>query len=369
MPWVRIALLLQVLFLLSCGVDRPPLQEGAWTDLPNEHARHFQIAERGSVLRVIVLGTGGVSDTLSVLYIGPSERTATDNEANGSRPAFQRVAVVSTTHLPFIDALERSSTVVGAAHLAQVIDGSMLKRLPADLVDIGMASGLDRERLVQLAPEALFNYTFGQRSDAAINIPGMVHVPVTEYMEEHPLGRAEWLRFFGAVLGRKAAGDSLYAAIRDRYHAASAMVDGAERPLVFFGSAWQGNWFVPPGNSYMATLISDAGGRYIHASRTASENLPMDLESVLDQASQAAHFGAVLAIPHEAHAMDLAHGDARIAALPALRSGGFVGNSHSSDLFGRAVMEPDVILQDLRCIFHASACAGHVPVYFRPVAQ
>lgn len=358
-----------MLFLLSCGMDRPPLQEGAWTDLPNEHARHFRIAEQAGVVRVIVLGTGGVGDTLSILYIGPSELTSASNNDHEARPAFQRVAVVSTTHLPFIDALERSSTVVGAAHLDQILDRSMLTRLPADLVDIGTASGLDRERLVQLAPEALFNYPFGQRTDAAITIPGMVHVPVTEYLEEHPLGRAEWLRFFGAVLGRKAVGDSLYAAIRDRYHAATALGDGVERPLVFFGSAWQGNWFVPPGNSYMATLIQDASGSYIHASRTASENLPMDLESVLDQASQAAHFGAVLALPKEPDAADLAHGDARIAALPAVRSGGFVGNSYSSDLFGRAVLEPDVILRDLRCIFHPTECAGHVPVYFRAIAQ
>jgi hypothetical protein len=38
-----------------------------------------------------------------------------------------------------------------------------------------------------------------------------------------------------------------------------------------------------------------------------------------------------------------------------------------SDLFGQAVLEPDVVLMDLRGIFHPELAEGRSPVYFKPV--
>jgi hypothetical protein len=105
------------------------------------------------------------------------------------------------------------------------------------------------------------------------------------------------------------------------------------------------------------------------ADREGAGNITLDLESVIERANRADHFGVLLAADHHVGIHDLSVGDPRLASIPSLREGGFHGNSATGDLFGRALLEPDVVLRDLRCIFQPATCAGHVPVYFKPMAQ
>jgi len=290
------------------------------------------------------------------------------NGTTGHLPLpLSRIAVVSTTHLSYLHALGGLDIVVGAAHLDRLVDPDLMTLVKDVVPDIGTANGLDRELLVALAPQALLDYPFGQ-GDATNTLPSVPRIAVTEYLEEDPLGRAEWLRFFGVLLGRERTADSLYKAIAARY-AAALHSEGNAHPRVFFGSSWQGRWYVPPGNSYMAQLIADAGGEYCFSSIKAGENVAMDLEQVLDETARSDHFGAVLANSASTDPTVLAGGDRRIAGMKAVSQGGFVGNSARSDFFGRALLEPDLVLRDLRCIFHPTDCAGHAWRYFAPIAQ
>ncbi|MGV3637881.1 MAG: ABC transporter substrate-binding protein, partial [Flavobacteriales bacterium] len=191
-------------------------------------------------------------------------------------------------------------------------------------------------------------------------------VNVTEYLEEHPLGRAEWLRFFGMLLGCEDRADSLFAAVAHRY----TFLRGTRQhlpgePTVLFGSHWEGRWFVPPGNSYMATLIHDAGGRYVYADSVAQGNIALPLERLLIQGDTVDHLGVLLAHAGPVAPAVLAGGDPRVQALRSLRRGAFFGNSATSDLFGQALLEPDVVLRDLRCIFHPGTCTGLAGTYFK----
>jgi len=353
------ALLCFVLLLTSCSQQQQERTEeqGAWTAESLQFARSFSIETRDAERRLVVFGPGGRSDTVGIHLVGSAAIPL----------PLQRLAVVSTTHLAYIQVLERLEVLVGAAHIDRTADPELRTWLQNNVPDIGRADGLDRELLITLAPQVVLDYPFGQGSSTQ-HLQGTQRVAVTEYLEEHPLGRAEWLRFFGVLLGREKQADSLFNAIVHRYHK-STFQGNSSRPSVFFGSAWQGRWFVPPGNSYMATLIKDAGGVYLFADKQGGENLALDLETVLDRCANADHFGAILAQEGTVEAHHLVGGDTRLASSKAVAQGGFVGNSATNDLFGMALLEPDLILQDLRCIFHPEQCVGHVPRYFVSIAQ
>ena len=327
---------------------------GEWVPVQLRHARYFSVEARPGQRRLTVLGPGGAGDTIGVHVV----------ELQAGRSP--RLAVASTTHLVFLEALGRLDAVVGMAHADRLIDAELAAAL-ASVPDIGRADGMDRELLLALRPVLLLDHPFGRRQGDLAG-DGVVRLGITEYLEEHPLGRAEWIRFFGVLLGMEHAADSLFAAIEQRYGAAiPAQVE--RRPTVFFGSAWQGRWYVPPANSYMATLIADAGGAYLFAGEDSEGNITLDLETVIDRAGAADHFGVILAAPHAVSALDLVSGEKRLAALGAVRNGGFVGNSAVNDLFGKALLEPDVVLRDLGCIFRPQACGGHEAAYFAPLAQ
>lgn len=352
--------LILLLGLLSCspGNDRSGATDG-WTRVPLRYATRFAVEQRGEERRVTVFGPGGPKDTLEVYRLG--------GEGTDVVPwPLTRIVVASTTHLAYLHALGALDAVVGAAHMDRLVDSALVEALQGRAQDLGTAMGLDRERLVALSPEAVLDHPFGREGQAS-EAPGPKRITITEYLEEHPLGRAEWLRFFGVLLGREALADSLFAALEARYEGERSR--DREPVPVFFGSAWQARWYAPPGNSYMATLIRDAGGVYALADRTGGENVALDLETVAALASRSAHVGVIMAWDGPVDAMALAGGDPRIASLPAVAQGGFVGNSAKSDLFGKALLEPEVVLRDLRCIFHPSSCSGHVPRYFAPLDQ
>lgn len=361
-----------LLLLLIGGCDSLEKRSGAegWKQEPMGYARFFQVWEQGSDRKLLTFGPGGTTDTTGVfVLIADSLKERIPHGAVIFRKPLRRVALQSTTHASFITALGCTDAVVGGAHTSQLLDEALVDRVRSgELKEIGSADGVDRELLLMLAPEALFTYPYGS-SDGSRSIGNVPEVPIAEYLEEHPLGRAEWLRAFGVLLGKEALADSLFADIVERYEMAAASIPvKGEKPSVFFGSSWKGTWSVPAGNSYMARLIGDAGGRYLFADRNSTGNIDIDLETVLHTGAKADRWGRIMYRKGPVSSADVAAGDTRILQLGAFQEHGcFYANSASSDLFGQAVLEPDVVLKDLIGIFHPGFSGGRKPVYFKPL--
>lgn len=346
------------LLMTGCRPAATEMESEAWTERPCRYARCFQLLQRGEERRVIIFGSASRSDTLDVISI-PASSTA---------PPLQRIGLLSTTHVPFIAALGMEDHVAAGAFIDRARNARITERLAmGKVLEVATADGIDRERLTQARVDAIFDYPFG-RSQVRSTLPGARFIPVTEYLEEHPLGRAEWLRFFGALMGAEQLADSLFDAIEQRYGAEAGKnaADGSG-PVVFFGSAWQGQWHVPPGNSYMAHLIHDAGGRYAFADRSGDANIGLDLETVSAAARKADRFGVILAHGGAVTRLDMT-GDARLAELPVLRKGAFYLDSERSDVFGMALLEPDALLRELACVLRSDTCSCNRHAYvFRPV--
>ncbi len=82
----------------------------------------------------------------------------------------------------------------------------------------------------------------------------------------------------------------------ERYERVRSRVRRDTMPSVLFGSFWNGQWFVPPGNSYMAKLIDDAGGRYVFADRKGEGNITVDMETMITVGGKADVWGLVAAL-------------------------------------------------------------------------
>lgn len=355
------------------GCTEKPTAAQPWAGWVKEqvrYAHYFQLWSKGQARMLLTFGPGGESDTTGIFLVGADAGVAVlPSGAVRLQAPLRRVALMSTTHASFISALGKARAVVGCAYTARLRDTAVAALAQAGKVqEIGAADGVDRERVLKLAPDALFTYPYGSQGQGHV----LGHVPVVqvaEYLEEHPLGRAEWLRAFGLLFGVETKADSLFKGIVARYDSALAVVPADKQgPVVFFGSAWKGTWSVPSGGSYMARLIKDAGGSYLFMDRQAKGNIDLDLETVLEKGASATRWGRILDQAAPVTPKDVAGGDARILALPVFKQGGcFYASSAESDLFGKAGLEPDVVLRDLIGIFQPELSGGRVPVYFKPV--
>ncbi len=369
--WGKGSFVALIIFLvIGCGSGSSSGVWKEWERIPLRSAEFFQLWQRDQDRILLTFGPAGVADTTGIFIIGAGD-IGIDRSAKAVRfvHSLDHVALMSTTHASFISALDRADAVVGCAYTDRLRDPVVAAMAQAGrLVEIASADGVDRERILMLAPDALFTYPYG--SEGSANLPGKLPlIPIAEYLEKHPLGRAEWIRAFGVLLGREQLADSIFYGIVQRYEATvSSVPRKAKAAEVFFGSSWKGTWSVPAGDSYMARLIADAGGHYLFAERKAQGNLDIDLETVLQSGKNAEYWGRILDQNMVVTVSDVAGGDGRIMELPAFKQHGcFYANSALSDLFGQAGLEPDVILRDLIDIFHPEMAKDRKPVYFRSV--
>ena len=358
------------LLLLACA---PPTSKTTdlqgWAKVPLRYATSFELWVKGSERLVLVHGHGGIPDTAGVYHLSPSSAfAATPFTAQRLSLPAKRIALLSTTHVPFLAAVGARNTMVATAIAVEVRDTVVQAALRSGQIkDLGSSEALDRETLIALRPDVVLVYPFSGQGATALKGAGLSVVQVSEYLEEHPLGRAEWLRFFGVLTGHEREADSLFTGIADRYEALAARAEMySVRPTVFFGSQWNGQWSVPPGNSYMARLIADAGGRYVFADRTASGNIELDTETLIATLSKVDVWGMIGYVDGEPNEKAFTNGDDRLANIRAVKQRQlFIGNSRTADLFGKALLEPDLILAELRQLIDPHLVVEH-PLDYRP---
>lgn len=346
--------------VLSCT----PSQEGKrtnwsqWQKVPNDYADHFEIWTRGSRSLLLVFGHGGKQDTVGKYWVSlDGDTDLPPVEVIRIPVELDSIALTSTTHVPFVTTLGHVASIRACAHLDQVRDVSLRTRVEkGEVKEIASGDGIDRETLLVLKPQALFGYPFGQSEGSTISRLGIPVIEVSEYLEEHPLGRAEWLRVFGVLLGEEQKADSLFDGIKHRYEAMRIETSSVDRPTVLFGSVWDGQWWVPPGNSYMARLIEDAGGQYLFADRKGSGNIAVDMETMVLVAKDANYWGMVTAEKGPIMASTFTGGDTRLKSFKAAREHHLFVSAGESDFFGKAMIEPDVLLQDLICSVGSVRC-------------
>lgn len=169
------------------------------------------------------------------------------------------------------------------------------------IVDCGSSMAPDIERIIALNPEAILLSPF--ENSGGYGKLDKLHVPIIEaadYMESSPLGRAEWMKFYGMLFKKdgnapktalaascEPKADSLFAKIEKEYLKLKAEAAGYPKGLSILTERKTGNvWYVPGGKSTMGILLRDAHARYIFADDTHSGSLSMSPEQIIAKGNQ-----------------------------------------------------------------------------------
>ena len=168
------------------------------------------------------------------------------------------------------------------------------------IVDCGSSMAPDIERIIALKPEAILLSPF--ENSGGYGKLDKLHIPIIEaadYMESSPLGRAEWMKFYGMLFGNEEGksngisgscepkADSLFAKIEKEYLKLKAEAAGYPKGLSILTERKTGNvWYVPGGQSTIGILLKDANARYIFEDDQHSGSLAMSPEQILAKGKQ-----------------------------------------------------------------------------------
>lgn len=369
-------LIATALLLTGCYTRSTPVVEPESGDPFTRYASGFRVYHEGTHTIVKVLDPWQQSRDVIFSYLLAQNREMIPDSLK-SLPFIQtpvkRVVALSTTHVAMIDQLGSAESIVGLSGPGFIYNSSIRERIDSGAIeDVGYGPGLDFEAIVKLKPDVLFLY--GVEGNVMttlekLNDLGIPAVFCGEYLETHPLGKAEWIRFFSLFYEKEEQSARFFNTIDSGYNALSRLALNAyPKPLVLNGLPWKDTWYMAGGKSFAAKLIEDAGGDYLWSDNSSTQAVPMDLESVYIKAVNAERWinpGAAASIS------DILQMDERFGDLSVVESGSIFNNNArnspagGNDYWESGTVRPDLILADLIGVFHPDLLRDHRFVYYR----
>ena len=188
-----------------------------------------------------------------------------------------------------------------------------------------------------------------------------------DWMEETPLGRAEWIKFFGALYDKSDIADSLFQNITQNYLSLKSKAQKTtSEPTVLSGSLFQNVWYTPAGESFLAQMIKDAHAHYLWAETKGNGSLSLNFESVLNKAQKADYW---IAPGDFLKQSDFKEQQPLYGQFEALSKGNTYTYAHLRNKNGGFLylelspLHPDWVLEDFIQIFHPEI-NSHKPLHF-----
>ncbi len=340
----------------------------------NRYAENFVIEEEGShqLLTIHNPLVGSGAEQRFALVSG--EDSPPDLPAGWTvlRVPLQRMLALETVPLGYLHALHSLDALAGVGSARYITNPQVKAALEEGSIQaVPSGPGLDAETILLLQPDLLFT---SASNDPASDLPeallrnGPPVFATTGYLEPHPLGRAEWLRVFAALLGKTDEANQIFNAVANRYEELATSINSLDdRPKVFCQAPFAGVWHVPGGGSHTAQLIADAGGDYLWADNSQQAGIPLDLERVYLRAAEAdvwLHPGV-----HRSLKALLA-ADPRLHRFRAVQTKQVYNNTRKANPKGgnpiheEALVRPDILLADLIHILHPDCLPEQKPVYY-----
>lgn len=318
-------------------------------------------------------------DTLKVLHtylLADREKPLPEHLPEGTvvRTPLQKSVIYSSVHCSLwseLDELKGIGGVCGLEYikLPQIQEGCR----NGSIVNVGNSMNPDIERIIDLHPDAILLSPF--ENSGGYGRVGKLNIPIIEcadYMETSALGRAEWMRLYGLLLGKEAQADSLFAGIEKEYLTLTQQVksQNLKRPTVISEMKNSSAWYIPGGNSTMGRLYQDAGADYVFASLSNSGSVPLAFETVFDRGGNADIWLIKYNQPQDKTYSELERDYAPYARFKAFQDRKVYGcNTNHVPFYEESPFHPELLLKDLIKIFHPELLPDYDLKYFSNLAE
>ncbi|MDE6273125.1 MAG: ABC transporter substrate-binding protein [Muribaculaceae bacterium] len=300
------------------------------------------------------------SETRDLLIVRGGEAVPSDFRGQVLSEKAERIICMSSGHIAMISLLGDGEKIVGGSSLDFVTSPEIQSRR-GDLMEVGHEGSIDYEALVAARPDLVILYGVNSANpmEAKLRELKIPYIYIGDYLEESPLGKAEWLVAIGECLDKRREAIEQYRPIKENYISMKARVDSlgsVKRPKVMLNGPYGDQWMMPPKGSYMVRLIEDAGGEYLYKGGKGNTSQAISNEEALSLMSEADRWlnvGSAFksledirrGVPLMASSEVVGHGEVYNNTYRSTRAGG-------NDFYESGIVNPDLILRDLIKIMH-----------------
>ena len=288
------------------------------------------------------------------------------------RTPVRKMVAMSGTQIAAIKKLRELASIAGVGNDNQVNDTSLKTKMEeGEIKKVGRSGDFYDEILMELDPEIILVSPFKGQSHEKLEALGMTILPYADYMEQHPLGRTEWIKVMGILYDKQKRAWDYFHKVKNHYRELKGLTDSImERPTVFSAKPYGGTWYMPGGESYMAHFFKDAGAKYLWGDNTETSSLSLDFETVYAKAADADFWKLLVKTRQKYSYEQLKAEDEKFSDFKAFQQNNVLYcNILKSPYYEKGALEPDIILADFIHAFHENLLEDYQPRYFKTLSD
>ena len=365
-------ILASLLLLVSCVSNKKTSLEAFNQDIYTpEYASGFKILGADNVQSTLIQVFNpwqGAKDVEMSYFISRNGEQAPAGFTGPTIPAgAKQIVCMSSSYIAMLDALGQADRIVAVSGIDYVSNPYIIAHKDS-IKDMGPE--MNYELLLGLKPDVVLLYGIGDAQTAVTDKLKELSIPymyVGEYLEESPLGKAEWMVALSELTDSREKGIDIFSEIPKRYQTLKDLTASVEqRPTVMFNTPWNDSWIMPSTKSYMAQLVNDAGADYIYKENTSNSSAPIGLETaygLIQKADYWINVGMASTLD-ELKAVNPKFTDAKsVREKTAYNNNLRLTATGGNEYWESAVVRPDIVLRDLIHIFHPELVSDSLYYY------
>ena len=356
-----------LIILFSCQIEKIKSDNKSEENTKINFAKGFQIEDQNEIQKIIIKSPYQNSEEVFEYFLSRNKKFKKE-----LRIPISRIVVTSTTHIPMIELLNEENSIVGFPNASYISSQKTRQRVEQGFIkEIGKENLLNTEVLLNLQPDLVLGYSVST-ANKSLEIIKKSGIPVIyngDWLEETPLGRAEWIRFFGVLYDKQKMADSIFKTIETAYLEVKQLaLKTSEKPTILSGAVMSKDiWNLPGGESFVAQFLADANLDYLWKNSKGKGSLSLSFESVFERAKEADFW---IAPGHFSSKTEMLEHNKLYAEFKAFKKDNIYtstlkkGKTGGVIYYELAPTRPDLVLKDLIKIAHPELLPNYELTFF-----
>lgn len=342
----------QLLFLcLFVFIACSPKRKGTSSNSNLRYAQNLKIESdsNGSKVELINPKTNNVA----YFYLGKTKPKNLRKKYTYIQVPIKRIITLSGTDIGMLSKLVAEDNIVGVANESYVYNKKVKQNCKVGRTQsFGDAATLSYEKIIQSKANCIIYSGFENEfpHQKQLKQANIFCLPNYDWKEIHPLGKAEWIRLFGLLLGKEGQANTYFRSCESAYLKLKKKAEKLNlSKQVFVGNLIGDTWFTPAGKNYLAQLLNDAKANYTYKNTHGTESLALSFEKIMRE-NQNAEFWIN---PGTTSQHSLLIRNQKVAYFKAIKKNQVYCYSKNQNYFWEmSAIEPHLVLSDLICILH-----------------
>lgn len=278
--------ILTISLIVSCNLNSTKkVKEKTVSNV--KYAKGFDIIKTANETKLIIKTPypGAAAETV---YTLTSEESS---EKNTLQVPLNSIVVTSSTHVPCLELLGVENKLVGFPNTDFISSEKTRALIDKNLVkELGHPEHINTETLLDLKPDLVMGFSINSNNKMFTTIEkiGIQVLLNGDWLEETPIGRAEWIKVYGVLFNKEKEADSIFNNIKNNYLEAKAIAQKSKnKPSIVCGGLYKDIWYLPAGNSFEATFLKDANTNYLWKDSEGEGSLSLNIENVFEKGKDA----------------------------------------------------------------------------------